>query len=360
MVCLDLNLELVNEQLDPMMHISGKRAVICPAPRPHTARMPTFGNLVLCFVFVLTLLSLRAVAQQEHPWVVRVKNELNASQLTEMKRADRLNADAFAMMEEANKIDMDLTKLELQASVADKKAKKRLEKKMATMARKTINIRLEASETYLEANTLTFHIIRQKNDELKANVEDTEFKSVIEMLEKEAIFHMRDAFSLRRKLNLKSSYKAFRAKTEDIQSLESMALTKVSKITGLYLEWDDVTAEFKGELNPKTDVSPDTVKLFSNETFYTEPGAGEITFSVQILATRTAVKFSDLRSIYKGNYPVIENKINGWYKYSVGSFGTYDEAADYKEKCGVAGAFVVAFKDRRPLELQEALLKSRK
>lgn len=62
---------------------------------------------------------------------------------------------------------------------------------------------------------------------------------------------------------------------------------------------------------------------------------------------------TQLAAKHKITETIQEESVDGWYKYTVGSFRTYNEAAKYRDnfiaRFGIASAFVVAYKDGRRL-----------
>lgn len=67
-------------------------------------------------------------------------------------------------------------------------------------------------------------------------------------------------------------------------------------------------------------------------------------YRVQITANRTPLEQNMLRKIYYGNHQVGMIQEEGWFKYSIGDFTTFKEAAAFKQQTGMPNAFVVAVK----------------
>ncbi len=68
-----------------------------------------------------------------------------------------------------------------------------------------------------------------------------------------------------------------------------------------------------------------------------------LTFQVQIAASKVKLSQAKISTFYKAVKEVVEKNIDGWYKYSVGSYKTYDEAKKMVPRVKVKGAFVVAY-----------------
>jgi hypothetical protein len=70
---------------------------------------------------------------------------------------------------------------------------------------------------------------------------------------------------------------------------------------------------------------------------------GNIVFKVQIAADTKSLSSEYLHKIYSGYENVHKYEEDGWHKYSLGEFETFDEANKFRAKSGVKGAFVIAF-----------------
>lgn len=99
-----------------------------------------------------------------------------------------------------------------------------------------------------------------------------------------------------------------------------------------------------------------------NEWEQADNGFGEqqterenIVFQVQIIAVSRPLTDKALQKIYDGQADVIELKENGLYKYSVGAFFTYDEAASFRDNIIGDDSFVVAFLDGEKIDILEAI-----
>jgi len=80
------------------------------------------------------------------------------------------------------------------------------------------------------------------------------------------------------------------------------------------------------------------------------PGDGPV-FRVQIAASKNRISEEALKYIYCGNRDIFEARDGRFYTYSVGSFARYEDAADLKRSICVPGAFVVAFRNGRPVDV---------
>lgn len=83
--------------------------------------------------------------------------------------------------------------------------------------------------------------------------------------------------------------------------------------------------------------------------------SSNIVFQVQIAASRVKLSKAKISSFYKAINDVTERYYDNWYKYSVGSFKTYDDARNFLPKTKVKGAFVVAYQNDKKVEIQESM-----
>lgn len=70
----------------------------------------------------------------------------------------------------------------------------------------------------------------------------------------------------------------------------------------------------------------------------------DFVYRVQIAACKKEMGPKDLFQRYKGGDVIEHLYVEGWHKYTIGGFETFDEAAEYRDSCGVNDAFVVIFK----------------
>ncbi len=84
------------------------------------------------------------------------------------------------------------------------------------------------------------------------------------------------------------------------------------------------------------------------------PTSNNIVFKVQIAADIKTLSSEYLHKIYSGYKKIQQYEEDGWHKYSLGEFKTFNEANSFRAKCGVNGAFVVAFKGDSKINVLEA------
>lgn len=95
-------------------------------------------------------------------------------------------------------------------------------------------------------------------------------------------------------------------------------------------------------------VSSDTEKK-KKEDKITDTAEDDIVFKVQLAASVNPLTGEELEEIYQGIKKIQMDRGDGWYRYSIGSCPTYFHAVRLKNKCGVKGAFVVAYQNKERL-----------
>lgn len=81
-----------------------------------------------------------------------------------------------------------------------------------------------------------------------------------------------------------------------------------------------------------------------------------VKYKVQICADKKKWTTANIKSkIYSGTESIDERYADGYYKYSIGEFSTYNEAKTFKNRIGVKGAFVVCFVDGEQVHVTKAL-----
>jgi len=285
----------------------------------------------------------------------KVKNELTSQELKKVQSSEKQMITAASLMEEANKMSLDIEKLLVQAS-----SSKSYESKANKIKEKCIERLIKASGLYEVAYNVILSIYKPKLRKIRPK-NDPKRIEVGKLLEKEASEHFVTAAMIRTKNNREKNYNKILLNIQEVQSLENLGMSKLINAFGIYLNWPEVIKDFKENLtedvpdkidstintaivdkNPKivNDLNKKDSLLVNNKQTIKKT---EIIFKIQILAVRKEADELRVRSIYSGNEKVTENIENGWYKYTIGNFQTYAEAIAYKNKLNLLGSFVVAY-----------------
>lgn len=75
-----------------------------------------------------------------------------------------------------------------------------------------------------------------------------------------------------------------------------------------------------------------------------------IIYKVQLAANRAPISQNVLRKLYYGDRDIERINENGWYKYSIGDFETFEEADKFRKSLGASDAFVVAYRGSKRIK----------
>lgn len=156
-------------------------------------------------------------------------------------------------------------------------------------------------------------------------------------------------------------------KLNEAEELERLAIRDQGRAMQVYTDYpveynygweDDVTTEQLKELykNPAVIEPPEDIFATVDTIGKQKPQKkGELIFKVQIAAHTVPLTDEYLRIIYKGGMKIDMIYEEGWYKYSIGRFKTYEEATKALHECKVKKAFIVPYLDGKKITIKEAL-----
>jgi hypothetical protein len=81
-------------------------------------------------------------------------------------------------------------------------------------------------------------------------------------------------------------------------------------------------------------------------------------YKVQIAACRTKLTQAFLKKVYRGPEEIMESFENNWFKYTIGSYGSYAEAKKLKDICKTRGAFIVSYLNGKRFKITMQMVKS--
>ncbi len=315
-------------------------------------------KIILLFILLLTNLFIIRAQSDRFPLIDRVKNEMNPDEIKKIHEAEKKMIDADMLMEEANKMDIEIEKYTVKSQAATKKRHiRKYERKKRRLIKKVSKRRFKASGIYEHANDMLYRLLKDKLRQFRpSRDEKPKIREVGKLWEKEAGQHFSAGRILRRRMNREDEIKQIGEQVKHIQELEVLGLNKQMRALGLYLNWPDVIEKYKEDLEAKEqeqkEVEEETVEPMPDEN--TEEDA-DIVFRIQILAVKKPVAPNDLTTIYNGAKKVNEYNEDGWFKYTLGNFDNYNDAVAFKETLGIYDSFVVAYKNGQRIDIQEAL-----
>jgi len=234
----------------------------------------------------------------------------------------------------------------------------------------------KASSDFEEGNMMKFEVFRKNCAAFwsKHRYDSPSGLESAKSLQKEASNYIEKAQLNRQAASSysKEYAKAF-DKFHEAISLEIIAVKKEGRALQLYRDWpvhynyvydDDIVKNlFPKETKPVETVAvlvtkPD-VKVENKEPeseHLSEPyDSTVIYYQVQIVAHTAHLNSSYIKmNIYEGPMPVDVLKEEGWYKYVIGRYKTFEEANLLLKKVSIPKAFVVAYKNHKRVPIKEA------
>lgn len=115
-----------------------------------------------------------------------------------------------------------------------------------------------------------------------------------------------------------------------------------------------------------TSVAPETTTetaTVSTEAVASTPSNGEVSYRVQICATRKGVDKKYFAKHNNVSETIYADMHDGWHKFTIGAFDIYGAARDHREKVKetnkITGPFVTAYNSGSRITVQEALMISK-
>jgi hypothetical protein len=234
---------------------------------------------------------------------------------------------------------------------------------------------LQAAKNLKEGNTIKYEIFRKNCSTFwsKHKYDSPTGLEGAKALQKEAgNYFEKAALNRDAAANYSREYaKAFERFYEAL-SLEIIAVKKEGRALQLYRDWpvhyqyvydDDivknlfvkekpievaivaVTETKEKEKAPEIKAEPEPEPYDSTVVYY----------QVQIVAHTAPLNSSYIRmNVYNGDMPVETLKEEGWYKYVIGRYRTFEEANLLLKKVNIPRAFVVAYKNHKRVPIREA------
>jgi len=326
-------------------------------------------------IFFLSFISFVLFGQDKNPAGEGVdeliKKQLVKNDFAKIESFQKQEQNAMELMAEADRQyeEMAMIRQDL-ASQPDKKQREKLLKKSVKIERKAIINQIEALKNLSNVYVNIYEIYKKDLQKFSnSNFQDrvTELTDLQDKAYK--CFENAD-------LNVEKVYytlnqnELFKLFTEAYVQ-ERLGLLYQQKMYAIYLNFDPKIIEdideriasnlsnkpkekdqnntatyIKDSVNYTTIVVYDTVKVEK----YIETN---VVYKVQIAASKKLLNLSELRAIYKDESLIQYEIENDWYKYTIGFFSNYQDAANFKNIIGVQGAFIVAYRNGIKVPIKE-------
>ena len=107
----------------------------------------------------------------------------------------------------------------------------------------------------------------------------------------------------------------------------------------------EIEKPIEKKAEPKTKATPVAVTKPVEKKVAPVKTNSSIVYKVQVSSSSRKLTPTEKKKLYNGSVKLEEYIYKGTYKYVLGNFKTKDEAAKFRSKIGIKGAFIVKFKD---------------
>lgn len=235
---------------------------------------------------------------------------------------------------------------------------------------------ISAAKDFEEGNMMKFEVYRKNCASFwsKHKYDSPSGLESAKELQKEASNYLQKALLNRQAAaSYSKEYgKAFERLFEAI-SLEIIGVKKEGRALQLYRDWpvhynyvfdDDIVKNLFPKVTKPTEpiIAAVTSQNNSADTLATKPepepepyDSTVVYYQVQVAAHTVPLNSSYIKmNVYDGDMPVETLKEEGWYKYVLGRYRTFEEANILLKKVNIPRAFVVAYKNHKRVPIKEA------
>lgn len=203
---------------------------------------------------------------------------------------------------------------------------------------------------YEKANSTTYGIYAANIKDLSQEASDKK-KEAATTLTSDATTSWTSASDNLKKLptGKKADQKQVAKIKEEASRLQKEAISLQIQTYAVLLGWYDKPEKPQVEETGYEDIEEKPVAVEKTE---------KIVFKVQIAADVVPLSIKRLREIYPSKDIISNEEDGGIFRYSVGYYNTYEEAAAAIKKMGVKGAFVIAYRNgKRVFNINEIVPK---
>lgn len=318
-------------------------------------------------IILFILCNISAFSQNYFNQVEALKNELSRESLEKLDIAEHKNKEADILWAEADNMYKDIQKLLMQSNYTDNKKEKRKKKKKAEkLANKANKKRIKAYDIYEASNKIRLEIYHKKLDAIRPK-NDAQIANAGLKYEKDAEQLFKEAKNRRKKINKSYTDIQLNNEMKEIKLIQQSAFNILLDAFAVYYEWPTSTYKKQAPIHQASssndenelivfDDSPDAryenIENIERNEYNIEHG---IIFRVQIMAMRRQASKKELIGIYTGEQEIFEKYEDGWYKYSIGSFKSYEAAKSFCTADGIEGSFITVYKNGKRIAVEDAL-----
>lgn len=279
-------------------------------------------------------------------------------EIKKLERAAKLLKDAELMLEEANNQYAALTILEKKERVS-------------AGYNNSIKKLFESSETCKEAYNLAFSVFQQKNAVFWQKMSRVNHRASgmekARYYESAALKSQNRSLIRRQQVKEGDRYEYSLEIMNDASDYEKLAVRDQGRALQICTDYpveynygweDDKTLEEIVKIMKDPNVHEPPKDIFATVDKAAEVDSSllkEIIFKVQIAAHTMPLGEEYLDLVYKGNIVIDMIYEEGWYKYSIGRYITFEEAEATRQESNIKKAFVVAYSEGKKIGTQEAV-----
>jgi hypothetical protein len=336
-------------------------------------------SLKLIFLLLVWQVYLPANAQNEN--VVRAVIE--EEDLKKLTAADEGIAEADLLMEQVNSLQTQIRAIENNNMLTAKDRKKQLDPLQSRAQQK----HLQASAFYQKYHGQKFTIYKRYLDKFwkehaGRESEYTNAKALEEQADQEYMLAAGYRIDAKRMNNGSTKMeKLFEASTLEAKSINNQlaslgacyALNEVSRepaeiapvvaleklpvvppVVEAEVQKPDNTPKDSPVVVPPVAVQNSPQESVSQQVTMPVPVSGDVSYRVQLLASKVKLSKEQVAKTYRGNEPVVEMQEDGWYKYQLDGGNSLKKAQTLRQQCGITGAFIVPYRGSLKITFKEA------
>jgi hypothetical protein len=349
------------------------------------------------FLFLVALLQIpfQGKAQDESA----IRPIIEAKDLKKLIKADDLQAEAEKILSDNIGLEKEILNMQQNTGLSDREIKRKTEPLAVRIRQKHV----QASSLYEKCNELKFVVYKKYLDKfwkehsgeepgylnakaLEEQASDVYFQAAGNRMEAK---HMNDGDTKTEKLKEADSLEvdAIHKQLYSLGACYGITLASSGKaevqppgVTGTAEPKPDggiaISPETQqAEINPaiaavvpgaEEAITPLTVKPeqkvqpaviedpVNPEPAKTVTDKAEVSYRVQLIASRVVLTKEQIAQAYKGNEPVEIMEEAGWYKYQLNGGNSLKKAQELKLHCGIPGAFIVPYRNGVKITFKEA------
>jgi len=298
-----------------------------------------------------------------------IRAVIEAGDIKKLKKADEGLAEADRIMVQVREMNSEILAIESNTALDEKSRKKKLHPLQA----RTQQEHLQASALYKKYHEQKFVIYKGYLDKFWKDHtgDESDYQNAKALYDQsdndylEAAGYRIDA----KKMNNGSTKmeKLTDANALEIKSINNQltALTECYAIAAVIREpAEAVSVVSETQQVPPPPVSSVVPPPAAAQTVPPEPApkevlqpgpvSQEVSYRVQLIASKIPLTSDQVAKTYKGKEPVLEMQENGWYKYQLDGGKSLKRAQELRQQCGITGAFIVPYRGSVKITFKEA------